>query len=483
VASDSYSLFVIRQIFGGLVMFDNDLNIVPDIAAALPTVSADGKTYTFTLRRGVEFPDGSEVTSRDFKYSLERATDPRMAGALPPESLPAGLYLDDIVGVKEKLAGKAQEITGIATPDPYTLVITIDAPKTYFLAKLTAGPAFVVQRSNVESAGDWTENPKGTGPFRLERWQHRHVIVLVANEKYHMGAPSLERINVWMGANATGEVQQYEMGGMDVANVPVDDLERVSNRNNPLSRELQSVPDLSVTYVGFNITHEPFDDPKVREALSLVVDRQKIARVMFQARVRQAQGFIPPDMPDYTPPQTGPTYDVTRARELLAESSYKSAANLPRLRLYTSGNALGPMLRDVLSQTLGIDLEVHEVEWSDYLDGLVRGEYPMFTLTWGADFPDPEGILGSLFRSTSPGNNSHYQNADVDAALGAAATEKDIARRMATYRQVEERILMDHPAIPLYHSVNYLLVKPYVKGLKVTPLGLLNFKDVSVEGR
>ncbi|HET9494811.1 MAG TPA: peptide ABC transporter substrate-binding protein [Chloroflexia bacterium] len=483
LASDGYSLFVIRQIFGGLVMFDNDLNIVPDIAASLPSVSEDSTVYTFTLRRGVQFPDGSEVTSADFKYSLERATDPRMAGSLPPESLPAGLYLDDIVGVREKLAGKAEEISGVATPDPYTLVITIDAPKTYFLSKLTAGPAFVVQKSNVESASDWTETPKGTGPFRLERWQHRHQIVLVANDRYHLGRPKLERINIWMGANASGELQQYEMGGLDVANVPIDDLERVSDRNNPLSRELQSVPDLSVTYVGFNIAQKPFDDPKVREALSLVVDRQKIARVMFQARVRQADGFVPPDMPGYTPPEVGTVYDVTRAKELLAESTYKSAANLPRLRLYTSGDRLGPMLREVFSQTLGIELEVHVVEWTDYLTGLDRGDYPMFTLTWGADFPDPEGILGSLFRSTSPGNHTGYRNADVDAALAAAATEKDPARRMATYRQVEERILADHPAIPLYHSVNYLMVKPYVSGLKVTPLGLLNFKDVTVEGR
>jgi peptide/nickel transport system substrate-binding protein/oligopeptide transport system substrate-binding protein len=137
----------------------------------------------------------------------------------------------------------------------------------------------------------------------------------------------------------------------------------------------------------------------------------------------------------------------------------------------------------VYSQTLGIELEVHEVEWTDYLTGLDRGEYPIFTLTWGADFPDPEGMLGSLFRSTSPGNHTGYRNADVDAALSAAATEKDPARRMATYRQVEERILADHPAVPLYHSVNYLMVKPYVTGLKVTPLGLLNFKDVTVEGR
>ena len=478
LASDTYSLFIIHQLFSGLVTFDNDLNIVPDIAAALPSISADGRTYTFVLRKGVRFPDGQEVTSADFKYSLERATDPKLAGSQPPSALPAGLYLDDIVGVKDKLEGRAKEISGVQTPDPYTLVITIDSPRSYFLAKLTAGPAFVVQRSNVESGPDWTERPKGTGPFRLEKWVHNQQMVLVANPDYYGGRPQLPRINIWMGANAQGQLQQYEVGGLDVADVPVEDIERVSDRNNPMSTELQTVPDLSVTYLGFNLRQRPFEDPKIREALSLVIDRQKIARVMFQSRVTQAASFVPPTMAHYTPPNLGEGLNVTRARQLIAESTYKDVKNLPTLRLYTSGDALGPMLRDVFSQTLGIDLEVHEVEWSDYLEGLDRGDYQMFTLSWVADYPDPDAILGSLFRSNSPANYTGYRNADVDAALSAAATETDPARRMATYAQVEGRILLDHPAVPLYHSVTYTLVKPYVHNLKVTPLGILSLKDV-----
>jgi oligopeptide transport system substrate-binding protein len=371
----------------------------------------------------------------------------------------------------------------VQAPDPYTLVLTIDQPKAYFLSKLTAGPAFVVQKSNVESGADWTENPKGTGPFTLEKWTHRHEIILAASDKYYAGRPKIDRVNVWMGANASGEVQQYEVGGLDVANVSTDDLERVTDRNNPLSKELQSVDDLSVTYLGFNLRQKPFDDPKIREALSRVIDRQKISRVMFQARVHQAAGFVPADMAGYTPPAVGDIYDVTKARELIAESTYKSVQNLPRLRIYTSGDSLGPMLRDVFSETLGLDVEVHEVDWNDYLSGLDRGDYPMFTLTWAADFPDPEAILGSLFRTDSPANETGYKNGDVDAALNTAASETDRAKRMPTYAEVEARVLNDYPAVPLYHSVTYTLVKPYVKGLKVTPLGILSLKNVSMPER
>ena len=485
LASDSYSHFVIRQLFSGLVAFNDKLEVMPDIAAALPQVSPDGKTYTFTLRRSVRFTNGQEVTSADFKYSFERAADPRLAGSQPASALPAALYLGDIVGVREKLAGSAQDIQGVQAPDPYTLVLQLDAPKAYFLSKLTSGPAYVVQRANVEKGAAWTEEPVGTGPFKLQSWQHNYLMSLAANSDYYGGAPAVKTVNIWMGANASGQVEQYERenSALDVAGVGVEDLDRVTDRNNPLSRELRAVPDLSVTYLGFNLRQKPFDDPKVREALARALDRQKIARVMFQSRVTQALGFVPPNLGAYTSPANSDWYDVSRARQLLNESNYKGAANLPRLRLYTSGDALGPTLREVYSQTLGIEIEVHEVEWADFLAGLDRGEYPMFVTGWGADFPDPESFLGSLFRSNSPGNFTGYRNSDVDSALNLAATESAEERRMATYAQIEARALADYPAVPIFHSVSYILVKPYVQGLTITPIGILSLKDVVVGSR
>lgn len=478
LATDPYSLFVVRQLFSGLLAFDDNLNVVPDIASALPVVSADGRTYTFALRQGVKFPDGQEVTSADFKYSLERAADPKLAGAEPVAQLPAGLYLSDIVGVSDKLAGKAGDISGVTAPDPYTLKITITAPEAYFLSKLASGPTFVVEKSNVEEGGAWTEHPRGTGPFRLEKWTHNEQLALARNPDYYAGAPAPAHVNIWMGAAAGGGLAQYEAGGLDVTAVPVDDISRIADRNNPISAELQSVPDLSVTYLGFNLRQKPFDDPKVREALTLVIDRGNIASVLFQSRVRQAYGFVPPNMAGYTPLSQEDTLDVTRARQLLSESTYKAAANLPPLKLYTAGDSLGPLLQGVFSSTLGIQVAVQEVEWSDYLEGLGNHEYPMFTLTWNAGYPDPEAILGSLFRSSSPDNQTGYRNADVDAALDIADKEPNQQKRMTTYAQVESRILADYPAVPLYHSVTYTLVKPYVQGLKVTPLGILSLKNV-----
>jgi len=484
LATDPYSLSIIRQLYSGLLTFDAELKVVPDIAASMPSVSADGKTYTFPLRRGVRFTNGQEVTSADFKYSIERAVDPRLAGPLPATMLPAAIYLGDIVGVKEKLAGTAQDIQGVVAPDPYTLVVTIDAPKSYFLSKLAAGPTFVVQRSNVESGEAWTEEPRGTGPYKLQKWERNRYMTLARNTDYYAGAPEAPIINLWMGLGSADELTGYNRdGGLEALLVGVEEIEQVSDRNNPLSRELHSTPNLSTTYLGFNIRQKPFDDPKVREAIARAIDRQKLARGLFQSRVQQADGFILPGIAGYKPPATGELFNVARARQLLSESTYKEARNVPRLQLFTSGESAGPMLSQVLSQTLGLDVEVREIEWTDYASGLEQGVYGMFLAQIDAAYPDPEATLGALFRSNSPVNLTGYRNDDVDAILNAAALEADSGKRFSAYAEVEARAMSDYVALPLFHPVSYTLVKPQQRGLNLTPIGMLSLRELKVRER
>ena len=172
MARESTSLEYIVEIFSGLVCFDPDLKITPDIAESWD-ITGNGTIYTFHLRQGVEFHSGRNVTANDFKYSLERVCDPATG------SQTAETYLGDIVGVKEKLQGKANEVSGIKVLDDYTLQITIDAPKEYFLAKLTYPTAFVVDKANVEMGSDWWRMPNGTGPFKLKQWK--------AEQHYHPG--------------------------------------------------------------------------------------------------------------------------------------------------------------------------------------------------------------------------------------------------------------------------------------------------------
>jgi ABC-type transport system substrate-binding protein len=450
----------------------------------MPSVSGDGKTYTFPLRRGVRFTNGQEVTSADFKYSLERATNPALAGPHPASSLPAAVYLGDIVGVKEKLAGTAKEIQGIVAPDPYTLAITIDAPKSYFLARLAVGPTFVVQRSNVESGEAWTEEPRGTGPYKLQKWERNQYMTLARNSDYYGGVSDVPIINILMRPGQSTILDSYgAAGGLDIAVVPVEELEQASDRNSPLARELQSTPDLSLTYLGFNTRQKPFDDPKVREAIARAIDRQKLTRALFQSRVQEAASFVLPGLTGYKTSEQEQLFNVTRARQLIVESSYKDVKNLPRLRLFTTGEAAAPMLSQVLSETLGLDVEVREVEWTDFAAGLERGDYPMFLGRADAPYADPEATLGLLFRPSSPANYTGYRNADVEALLNAASSETDAGKRLQTYAKIEAHALADHVALPLYRPVSYTLVKPYIRGATLTPLGMLSLRNLKVVGR
>jgi oligopeptide transport system substrate-binding protein len=479
---DTQASFLARQIFSGLVTLDDDLNVVPDLAAQLPDISSDGRTYTFTLRSGAKFQDGREVTAEDVKYSLERACDPSVDPTGQGANLPAATYLNDIVGASDKLAGKASELSGIVVKDDRTVAITIDAPKSYFLSKLTYSTAFVVDRSNVEDSGsDWWKKPNGTGPFKLKEWKTGDHITLTRNSSYYGGAPFLAQINLALGVNATGTMTQYEQDKLDVIDVPFSDLERVLDDTNPLSRQVSVVPALSLTYIGLNTTVKPFDDPKIRQAFYYALDRTKIAQVMYESKVQEAKGVVPPDMPNYTSEATAGTFDLDKAKQLIAESSYGSVDKLPPIVIYSAGGGLDSSLSEILYQNLGIKVEVRELEWADYLDGLAQRNFQAFILSWIADYPDPQNFLGMLFGSSSGENHTHYSSPEADGQLDQAAVERDLATREQDYARVEQTVLSDAPVVPLYHDINYVLMKPYVKGLRVTPQGVINLKDAWIQ--
>lgn len=473
LVGDTTSSFVVRQIFSGLVRLDNELLVQPDLAESW-TITEDGRTYTFTLRADARFADGRSLTAEDVAYALERAADPRLG-----QFLPARTYLTDIVGVREKLAGQADTISGVQVIDARTLAITIDAPKSYFLAKLAHPTSFVVDRTAVEQGGpNWTERPNGSGPFIIERWDHDQLLVLARNLNFYRQPARLDRVRFLMGAAASNPLVLYEQGEIDLVFVPGYALSRVQDANNPLSQQLTSVPQLSIFYMGMNVSLPPFDDPKVREAFTLLIDRARIAEISLSGAAQPARGILPPGMPGYNPQLPAVNASAERVRQLLAESRYGSAAGLPPIAAYGSWALT---LRNVAQEELGIDIEVRDYEdFGAYLDALDRAEFQIYGTGWIADYPDPENFLDLLFRTGSGENHTTYGNPNVDALLDKAAVEPDAARRQALYQQAEQQILADAPLIPLYHNIDHLLVKPYVTGLTLTPMGILDLSTVEL---
>lgn len=476
---DVDSAGVLVEVFSGLVTLSTDLQVEPDLADRWE-VSDDGMTYTFFLRSNAKFHDGKQVTASDVKYSLERAMDP---DSYSPQ---VETYLDDIVGATERLNGTAQEISGLRVINESTIEITIDAPKAYFLAKLTYPTAFIVDQENIEKEGDdWTRKPNGTGPFKLTSYKIGEEIILERNPNFYRGPALLDRVELILRGGSA--MAMYENGEIDITGVGLADLDRVSNPLEPLNRELVvSPPGFSLSYIGFNVEQAPFDDANFRKALALAINKKLIADQVLANLVVPATGILPPDFPGYSTSVQGPSYDAEQAVALLADSAY--ANNVPRIVITVpgTGGSVGLDLEVIIEMwrtTLGVDVEIQQVEWATFLQDLNEQRLQAFAgLGWQADYPDPQDFLDILFHSESRLNHSAYANTEVDGLLEQARVAAEWEARKSLYNEAEQLIVDDVPWIPLWFSgENVLLLKPYVQGYKVTPLIVPKLKDVWID--
>ena len=477
-ASDTTSSAIIVELFSGLVTINLDLQLAPDLAESWE-VSSDGLTYTFRLRPNAVFHDGKPVTAHDVKYSFERALDPETG------SPTVDTYLDDIVGAEERLAGRAQEVEGISVVDDRTLTITIKEPRAYFLAKLTYPTAFVVDRENIEEDGDqWTREPNGTGPFRLKEYRIGEVMVLERHADFYLEPAKVEEVELILSGGSS--MAMYENNEIHITGVGLADIERVTNPSDPLNQDLVvAAPSFNITYIGFNVNEPPFDDLKVRQALSMVIDKELIAEEVLVGLVAPAEGILPPGFPGYTGRVQGLEFNVERAKQLLAESKY--ADELPRIVITIpgTGGSLGldlEVIRGMWEEQLGVAVEIVQVEWATYLDDLHSRKFQAFAgIGWQADYPDPQDFLDVLFHSQSQLNSTGYDNPEVDRWLEDARSA-GWEERVELYRQVEQAILDDAPWVPLWFSGERLvLVKPYVKDYHLTPMIIPKLRFVSIE--
>ena len=477
ISADQSSHTYVIHIFSGLVRLDHELEVVPDIAQNWD-VSPDGKTYTFYLREGVSFHTGREVKAADFKYSWERACHPDTG------SRTADTYLRDIVGARDMLAGDVDEIAGVEVIDDYTLRVTIDAPKAYFLSKLAYPTAFVVDRANVESGPDWWRRPDGTGPFRLEEWQAGEWLILERSPVYYGDEAGVEEVVYLLGGPP---MPLYELDYIDVTPVYGGYIHRARDEAGPYHTELSVSSELSLYYIGFNTAAPPFDDLNVRRAFSHSVDKERIGRLTLEGMVTEAKGILPPGMPGYSEELEGWEYDLEKANDLIAASQYGDASNLPPITMTVTG--YGGYISDYLAaiiqewqENLGVEISVRQLEPEDFMYNLREERDEMFTLGWIADYPDPHNFLDVLFYTGAENNAFEYSNPDLDALLDEAAVEEEEDLRLEMYRQAEQIVVEDVPCLPLWHGVNSILVRPRVTGYELNLLGLPDLRRVHVEG-
>ncbi|MHB0856606.1 MAG: peptide ABC transporter substrate-binding protein [Anaerolineae bacterium] len=459
LVQDSTSAEYVVHLFSGLVTLDRQMEIQPDLAASWD-ISPDGRTYTFVLVPDATFRDGRPITAQDVVYSLERACDPDLRSPV------ASSYLNDIVGVTEYMAGEAERIRGLEAVDAHTLRVQIDAPKAYFLAKLTYPTAFVVDREQIARDGrDWLQSPNGSGPFVLESWESDRI-VLAANPRYHAGPVNLGSVEFYFGSGLP--ITMYENGLLDIVAVDSSEIERVLDPYNPLYPEHHVTSELSVQYLGLNVNAPPFDDPLVRQAFAHAIDKDKLAELVLKGTATAAAGILPPAMPDFDPAFEGLPYDPDKARQLLASSRYGAEGAMPPVVFTVSGTSghMDSVTRAVIGmieESLGIEVTVEQIEWGYFLRDVGLGRYQIALSGWIADYPDSQNFLDLLFHSASSQNNTGYREPEVDALLEQARTESDAEQRTTLYRRAEQRIVSDAPWIPLTHGVTVTLVKPHLK--------------------
>lgn len=473
--TDTSTSEYVSEIFGGLVTISLDLEVVGDLAESW-TVSPDGKTYTFKLRDNILFHNNKRVTADDVKYSFERAADPKN---LSPT---VKAYLGNVQGVLDKFEGGASEVSGVQVVDARTITIALIEPSDYFLEELTYPVSWVVDREQIEKdPRNWTRSPNGTGPFKLAEFKPSDRIRLVRNPNYHLGAPGLEEVIFQLAGGSTRTA--YENNEIHVSGVAADELESLRDGTSPRAGEYMEIPQMSTAYISLNTTKAPFDDPKVRQAFAMSIDREEINEVLNFGGSEVADGFIPPSMPGYAESVHSYQYDPGRAKELLAESKY--AGGLPRIILSYGGRSgdtpnILVRMQEQWKANLGADVQLEVLDSAAYLREMRRGDFQMSADGWAADYPDPENFLGKLFGTGSPLNYTGYTNSEVDTLLTRARTETDRERRYADYQQAEQVFLDDAAIIPTFWPVEHLLVKSCVKNYPNVSMSIPKYRYIDI---
>jgi len=463
-AYDTYSSAVSHAICAGLVDYDEGTSLVPDLAAGWE-ISDQGRRYEFTLRPGVRFSTGAPVTSEDCRASLERVMRPETASNVRS-------FLAGIVGAREVMEGRAGRCTGIATPAADRLVIRLKEPSPTFLYVLAMNLGAILPRDTARRPPEEVSwRPIGAGPYRVARWDG--TTLTLAPNPHHPDATQLRPIALetrasdpalMMARFAAGEVHVLPL-------VPPAELARV--RHDPALRgRFLEKPVNQTWYLGMNTRMKPFDDARVRRAVSLAINRQRQAQLEGAGVV--ATGMLPPTMPGHDPDLVPDPHDPRRARELLAEAGHWQGLRTTMWITPSYRRRAEAIQADL--RAVGIEVELRVVDLPTYLDGYKReNTAPCWYGGWYPDYPDPSSFLEVLFHSrnispTKSLNATRYSNPEVDRLLDRAARMPLGEARLALYREAERRILADAPVVPLYYEVETRLWQPGVEGVEIHPV-------------
>ncbi|WP_027665574.1 ABC transporter substrate-binding protein [Rhizobium leguminosarum] len=464
-------------------------NPVPSLAESF-TVSPDGLTYTFKLHKGVKFSNGREVIASDVKYSIERAVDPKTQG-------PGAGFFGAIKGFEDETGGKTTTLSGIETPDDSTVIFNLSRPDATFLHVLAINFASVVPKEAVEAAaGDFGKKPVGSGTFILKDWTIGQQLVFERNKDYFVkGVPYIDSFKVEVGQEPLVALLRLQKGEVDIAGDGIPPAKFLEIKNS--ADGAQMIVDgeqLHTGYITLNTKVKPFDNVKVRQALNMAINKDRITRIL-NGRATPANQPLPPLMPGYDKAFTGYAYDVAKAKALLAEAGYPDGFETV---LYSTNTDPQPRIAQAIQQDLaavGVKAEVRALAQANVISaGGTEGEAPMIWsggMAWIADFPDPSNFYGPILGCAGavPGgwNWSWYCNADLDKRAVAADSMSDPAKaaeRTAAWGKIFTDIMADAPWIPVINERRVVAKSLRMGGadnIYIDPTRVINYDAIYVK--
>jgi len=479
------SFNILRDLFEGLTAVGPDGDAVP-AAAESWTVSKDGLEYRFRLREGLRWSNGDPVVAADFVAGMRRLVDPATASSYAQVLEPV-LNASAIVSAKQ-----AADTLGVTAPDDRTVVIRLANPAPYLLGILAHPSTFPVHRGALAQHGAEYARPGrlvSNGAFVLKDWLVGSHVVAGRNPHYwNDTATHVERVHYLHHSESGTEFRQYRAGELDVTYVvPPQQFAWIEEN---LPGELHVSPQLSVYYYGFNLTRPPFEDnPGLRRALSMVIDRERLTKSVTGLGEAPAYGWVPRGVANYTPQQfdyVDQPYEarVAEARRLYEQAGY-SAQDPLRVELrYNSGEVhtrLAVAIAAMWKEALGVETELYAEEFRALLQTIqARKDTQVFRSSWIGDYNDAYSFA-QLLQTGFGINLTGYSNPRYDALLVEATRQPDPARRRALLEEAERVMLADHPLLPIYFYVNKHLVKPYVSGWSDNVMNVQYSKDLRLD--
>lgn len=476
---------VVRRVFSNLYSFDDKANLVPDQADGMPISSADGKTITVRLKKGLVWSDGKPLTAKDWVYGTKRQLNPllasRSAFMLFAIDGAEKYHTADPVTMSGADLRKLRDAVGIIASDDTTIVYRLTDPAPWFRLVLATWNGLPVREDLITTGGASEENEAwtvpgkyvGNGAYILIDEVPQIQFNLQANPKYVQGEAPIKNVQYSVITSGTDALAAYKAGTLDIVGVNLSNIDLV-NADSALRQELVMVPTGCTSYIGFNTTREPFSNVKVRQAFSMALNRMTFAGQIEKGLALPADQFLPPGFPGHydISPQT---FDPSSAKQALADAGFGYGRGLPPISLtFPNTNIdkeIAQAAQAMFLKNLEVSVQLTPVEVGTFTEMVKRVESTpqMFPFGWCQYLPDPHASYSAVFQAGSVDNQTGWKDDQFDRLTKQADIEVDAARRDDLYRQAARAVNSGIPVAFLFYVVTAWLVKPRVQGYKPNP--------------